>query len=50
MSKPTDNTSKPSADQLTTSAGNPLADNQNSLSAGPTYDGWLGGTASSDDS
>src|SRR5882724_5955611 len=35
MSKATDNTSKPSADRLTTSAGNPIADNQNSLSAGP---------------
>src|SRR6266403_2020125 len=31
----TDNSSKPSGDRLTTSAGNPLADNQNSLSAGP---------------
>src|SRR5579863_7264294 len=27
--------SKPTHDQLTTSAGNPIADNQNSLSAGP---------------
>ena len=35
MSNPTDNSSKPSADRLTTSGGNPLADNQNSLSAGP---------------
>jgi catalase len=35
MSKPTDNATKPPADQLTTSAGNPVADNQNSLSAGP---------------
>ena len=35
MSKSTDNSSKPSSDQLTTSAGNPIADNQNSLSAGP---------------
>src|SRR5712672_1385383 len=35
MSKPTDNPSKPSGDQLTTSAGNPIADNQNALSAGP---------------
>jgi len=33
MSKPTDNAAK--ANQLTTSAGNPIADNQNSLSAGP---------------
>ena len=35
MSKPTDDVSKPSGSQLTTSAGNPIADNQNSLSAGP---------------
>jgi catalase len=35
MSNPTDNASKPSGNQLTTSAGNPIADNQNSLSAGP---------------
>jgi catalase len=35
MSKPTDHSPKPSGDRLTTSAGNPLADNQNSLSAGP---------------
>src|ERR1700744_3571680 len=35
MSKPTDNASRPSGNQLTTSAGNPVADNQNSLSAGP---------------
>src|ERR1700734_785084 len=35
MSNPTDNASKPSGNQLTTSAGNPVADNQNSLSAGP---------------
>ena len=35
ISKPTDNSSKPAGDQLTTSAGNPVADNQNSLSAGP---------------
>src|ERR1700692_3350869 len=34
MSKPTDSAKKP-AIQLTTSAGNPIADNQNSLSAGP---------------
>ena len=34
-SKPIDNSSRPSGSQLTTSAGNPLADNQNSLSAGP---------------
>ncbi len=27
--------SPPSSEQLTTSAGNPIADNQNSLSAGP---------------
>src|SRR5580704_9360000 len=35
MSKPTDNSSKPSGNHLTTTAGNPVADNQNSLSAGP---------------
>ena len=35
MSKPIDNSSNPSGNQLTTSAGNPVADNQNSLSAGP---------------
>src|SRR6202158_1672311 len=35
MSKPTDNSSKLSNNQLTTTAGNPVADNQNSLSAGP---------------
>src|SRR5467141_2384061 len=35
MSKPTDSSSTPSGSQLTTSAGNPIADNQNSLSAGP---------------
>ncbi len=35
MSKPTDDVSKPSGSQLTTSAGNPMADNQNSLTAGP---------------
>src|ERR1700689_3443058 len=35
MSKPIDSSSKPSGDQLTTSAGNPIADNQNALSAGP---------------
>jgi catalase len=35
MSQPTDNPSKPSGDRLTTSAGNPIADNQNALSAGP---------------
>src|SRR6202140_4199 len=35
MSKPTDTVSKPSSSQLTTSAGNPIADNQNCLSAGP---------------
>src|SRR5712675_1825624 len=35
MSKSTDNPSKPSGDRLTTSAGNPIADNQNALSAGP---------------
>ena len=34
MSKST-NTAKLHADQLTTSAGNPIADNQNALSAGP---------------
>src|ERR1700731_2429907 len=35
MSKPIDHPSNPAAPQLTTSAGNPVADNQNSLSAGP---------------
>src|SRR5258707_2430253 len=35
MSKSTDNPSKPSGDRLTTSAGNPIADNQNALTAGP---------------
>src|SRR5712675_527106 len=35
MSKSTDNASTPSDNQLTTTAGNPVADNQNSLSAGP---------------
>ncbi len=35
MSKPTDKSFEPVGDQLTTSAGNPVADNQNSLSAGP---------------
>ena len=35
MSKPTDTVSKPSSSQLTASAGNPIADNQNALSAGP---------------
>src|ERR1700730_14638390 len=35
MNKPNDNSSKRSNDRLTTSAGNPLADNQNALSAGP---------------
>src|SRR5437773_7638383 len=35
MSKPTDNSSTPSGNQLTTSAGNPVADNQNSITAGP---------------
>jgi len=35
MSKPTDNSDEPAGNQLTTSAGNPIADNQNSLSAGP---------------
>src|SRR6266404_5842502 len=35
MSKPTDNSSKLSGNQLTTTAGNPVADNQNALSAGP---------------
>src|SRR5881398_144199 len=34
MSDPTDNSSPP-GNQLTTSAGNPVADNQNSLTAGP---------------
>src|SRR5216683_1689978 len=35
MSRSTDKVSKPSGSQLTTSGGNPLADNQNSLSVGP---------------
>src|SRR5947209_15509560 len=35
MNKPTDNPSKPSGDRLTTGAGNPIADNQNTLTAGP---------------
>src|SRR5271156_1859131 len=35
MSEPIAKSFKPHADQLTTSAGNPVADNQNSLSAGP---------------
>jgi hypothetical protein len=35
MSKQSDNSSTPSGDQLTTTAGKPVADNQNSLSAGP---------------
>jgi AraC-like DNA-binding protein len=35
MRNPPDNSSTPSGNQLTTSARNPLADNQNSLSAGP---------------
>ena len=35
MIKPTGDVSKPSGSQLTTSAGNPMADNQNSLTAGP---------------
>src|SRR5216683_2991071 len=35
MSRSTDKVSKPSGSQLTTSGGNPIADNQNSLSAGP---------------
>src|ERR1700682_6722231 len=35
MSKPSHDTSGPSGGQLTTSAGNPIADNQNALSAGP---------------
>src|SRR5712672_2589549 len=35
MTKPTDDSSKSPDNQLTTSAGNPVADNQNSLSAGP---------------
>jgi catalase len=35
MRKPSDDVSKRSDDQLTTSAGNSIADNQNSLSAGP---------------
>jgi catalase len=35
MSKPIDSASTGRPDQLTTSAGNPIADNQNSLSAGP---------------
>src|SRR5712664_4913207 len=35
MSKPIDSVAKTPSNQLTTSAGNPIADNQNSLSAGP---------------
>src|SRR5712664_1706619 len=35
MSKPTDSPSQQHASQLTTSAGNTIADTQNSLSAGP---------------
>ena len=35
MSKQTDSVSRTVSDQLTTSAGNPIADNQNSLTAGP---------------
>src|SRR6202043_1642613 len=35
MSKPTVSSSKPTGNQLTTTAGNPVADNQNALSAGP---------------
>jgi catalase len=35
MSKANDNDSGPAGGQLTTSAGNPIADNQNALSAGP---------------
>jgi catalase len=35
MSKPTDIHTKTLPQPLTTSAGNPVADNQNSLSAGP---------------
>jgi len=34
MSKPTESPTKPISNRLTTSAGNPVADNQNSLSAG----------------
>src|ERR1700739_3410023 len=35
MDKHTDNAPCGSGDQLTTTAGNPIADNQNALSAGP---------------
>jgi catalase len=35
LSKQTDSVSGAAGDQLTTSAGNPIADNQNSLTAGP---------------
>ena len=35
MIKETDSVSETVSDQLTTSAGNPIADNQNSLTAGP---------------
>ena len=35
MSKSLDASSAPLREQLTTDAGNPIADNQNSLSAGP---------------
>jgi catalase len=34
MSKPIDNSAQPSASQLTTTAGNPVADNQNSANTG----------------
>jgi catalase len=35
LSKQTNSVSGAASDQLTTSAGNPIADNQNSLTAGP---------------
>jgi hypothetical protein len=35
MSNPNDKSIRPSDPQLTTTAGNPVADNQNALSAGP---------------
>ena len=35
MTQPIDKSFNPSNHQLTTSAGNPVADNQNALSAGP---------------
>jgi hypothetical protein len=42
MSKPTESPTKPISNRLTTSAGNPVADNQNSLSAGSRQSAWRG--------